>query len=82
MRPRRLSLRPSRIAVRLASALLAPPIAAALTDTPAPRPTIGLVLGSGGANGLVHIAILLGFDAEELRDLLEEWLVLQAMPSS
>ncbi|QEY58050.1 patatin-like phospholipase family protein [Pseudomonas sp. C27(2019)] len=31
-------------------------------DSPAPRPTIGLALGSGGANGLAHIAILQVFD--------------------
>jgi len=46
-----------------ATALLAAaPVAAASGDTPAPRPTIGLALGSGGANGLAHIAILQVFD--------------------
>ncbi|MGM0537008.1 MAG: patatin-like phospholipase family protein [Pseudomonadota bacterium] len=64
-------MRPSRIAVLPASALLIPallasPIAAEPTDTPAPRPTIGLVLGSGGANGLAHIAILQVFDDLEI----------------
>lgn len=33
-----------------------------ITDKPAARPTIGLALGSGGANGLAHIAILQVFD--------------------
>lgn len=52
----------------LASALLAvallsaSPAAVASTEAPAPRPTIGLALGSGGANGLAHIAILKVFD--------------------
>ena len=32
------------------------------SDKLAPRPTIGLALGSGGANGLAHIAILQVFD--------------------
>ncbi|MCK9535468.1 MAG: patatin-like phospholipase family protein [Pseudomonas sp.] len=32
------------------------------TDSPMARPTIGLALGSGGANGLAHIAILQVFD--------------------
>lgn len=35
---------------------------AGTTDAPALRPTIGLALGSGGANGLAHIAILQVFD--------------------
>ncbi len=35
-------------------------------EEPPPRPTIGLVLGSGGANGLAHIAVLQVFDELEI----------------
>ncbi|WP_280552773.1 patatin-like phospholipase family protein [Halomonas sp. 25-S5] len=45
-----------------AALLAAAPGAPASPDTPSPRPTIGLALGSGGANGLAHIAILQVFD--------------------
>ena len=40
----------------LVKAVVGPP------DNPVVRPTIGLALGSGGANGLAHIAILQVFD--------------------
>ena len=59
---------PRRIAALLTAALLtaalpaAAPVAATPEGTPAPGPTIGLALGSGGANGLAHIAILQVFD--------------------
>ncbi|MFO8045440.1 MAG: patatin-like phospholipase family protein [Halomonas sp.] len=47
-------------ALFLCLALLLPiPLSA---EAPPPRPTIGLVLGSGGANGLAHIAMLQVFD--------------------
>ena len=72
MTPRRLAV---AVTSALASALLAiallyvtPSLAAdaAAPDAAAPeataRPTIGLALGSGGANGLAHIAILQVFD--------------------
>jgi NTE family protein len=54
-------------AALLATPLLAgEPVAAAPDDAPAPRPTIGLALGSGGANGLAHIAVLQVFDDLEI----------------
>jgi NTE family protein len=45
-----------------AALLVTHPVTASPTDSPTPRPTIGLALGSGGANGLAHIAILQVFD--------------------
>ncbi|MDW7747618.1 patatin-like phospholipase family protein [Halomonas sp.] len=59
---------PRRVMPRLAFALFTAALLAAASgasasaDTPSPRPTIGLALGSGGANGLAHIAILQVFD--------------------
>ncbi|WP_280546207.1 patatin-like phospholipase family protein [Halomonas sp. 11-S5] len=54
----------SRLAFALftAALLAVAPGAPASPDTSSPRPTIGLALGSGGANGLAHIAILHVFD--------------------
>ncbi|HET98761.1 MAG TPA: patatin-like phospholipase family protein [Desulfurivibrio alkaliphilus] len=43
--------------------LLSPPVIAATSNTQTPpRPSIGLALGSGGAGGLAHIAMLQVFD--------------------
>jgi len=51
-----------RAALLTAALIAACPAAASSPDTPTPPPTIGLALGSGGANGLAHIAILQVFD--------------------
>ncbi|MCG6657568.1 patatin-like phospholipase family protein [Halomonas campisalis] len=50
----------------LACLLLAAPPALGTADE-APRPSIGLALGSGGASGLAHIAILQVFDELEIQ---------------
>jgi len=63
---------PRRITVLITSVLLTAtlvvvsPVAARSADTPTTQPTIGLALGSGGANGLAHIAILQVFDDLEI----------------
>jgi len=60
--PRRLSatrLRALAFGLLCLALLLPMPLAA---DERPPRPTIGLALGSGGANGLAHIAMLRVFD--------------------
>lgn len=55
-------------ALLFASTLLAAPGAGAVNDDfPPPWPSIGLALGSGGAGGLAHIAMLQVFDDLSIR---------------
>ncbi|MAT64944.1 MAG: Patatin [Gammaproteobacteria bacterium] len=55
-------------ALLFAAALLAAPgIGAVNDDPPPPWPSIGLALGSGGAGGLAHIAMLQVFDDLSIR---------------
>lgn len=54
------------IGLLAAALLVVSPAMAESGDSPVPCPTIGLALGSGGANGLAHIAILQVFDDLEI----------------
>lgn len=62
MRSRIARLAGALLAIALLGASLAAAPAMATPDDAPARPTIGLALGSGGANGLAHIAILQVFD--------------------